>query len=309
MALSKKAILSAAASVNQFFKITSQDVWLNPLPQFHVGGLSIEARTYLAGGQTIDLESWDVGGFHKLADQQGATIASLVPTQVFDLVEQGFRAPQTLRLVIVGGGPLNKDLYFRGRELGWPLIPSYGMTETAALMAAASPQSLSVMEFPEAHLLSHVDLEPIGEQFKVNSASLFDGFLWVKESGESVWQPRPQPFVLDDRIEVQDRKIKVLGRESEIVKILGETVNLLELKNTLQIKIPGNILLLPKVESRRGYEIHLVVESEPVSLPIAEVNRDLMPYENICKVHFLSKFPRTELGKINFSEVQKQIFN
>ncbi len=308
VALSKKAILTAAQSVNLFFKVTASDVWLNPLPEFHIGGLSIYARCVLAKAKCVTFSKWGAEEFYSLLEKEKATIASLVPTQVYDLIQARLRAPSSLRLVLVGGGALQKEVYLQGRALGWPLIPSYGMTETAALVAAAPLPSLENPGWPEAQILDHVNLQKVADHYQLQSASLFEGFLWVNPEGEWTWQPRPEPFILDDRIEVRGRTLRVLGRTSEIVKILGETVNLLHLKETLQNELSKNIFLVPAPEPRRGFDLHLVVESQPFDLSLEQINKERMPYEKISKIHFVAVFPRTELGKVKSSELMRTIF-
>ena len=46
--LDKTSFLQTAQWVNDFYEITSQDCWLNPLPLFHVGGVAVGARCFLA---------------------------------------------------------------------------------------------------------------------------------------------------------------------------------------------------------------------------------------------------------------------
>ncbi len=309
VALPKVGILAAAQSVNRFFKIGSRDVWLNPLPDFHIGGLSIDARTFLSGARMTRLDRWDPVQFHKHLQNNGVTIVSLVPTQVYDLIDHGLKAPPDLRIALVGGGPLANDLYFRGRALGWPLVPSYGMTETAALVAAAPLTSLNDTQFPKAEILPHVLFKETPEGYAIESSSLFLGFLWIDNHGNSRWQERPKPFVLDDRIQIEGNTLKVLGRASEVVKILGETVNLLNLKDSLQIKIPKNIVIAPIANARRGFDLHLIVESKEFPLPLDIINQDLMPFEKIKEIHFMENLPRSPLGKIAMSELKDLIFH
>ena len=67
------------------------------------------------------------------------TLTSLVPAQVFDLVNAGLKPPHILRAVLVGGGRLEDALYQKATALGWPLLPGYGMTEAASQIATARP--------------------------------------------------------------------------------------------------------------------------------------------------------------------------
>ena len=69
VALSKEAILCSALSVNNHLESNHGDIWLNPLPTFHVGGLGILARSYLSGAKAVAYSNpqhqWDVNHFHQ----------------------------------------------------------------------------------------------------------------------------------------------------------------------------------------------------------------------------------------------------
>ena len=64
--------------------------------------------------------------------------SSLVPAQVLDLVRAGLRPPPVLRAIVVGGGAISAELYRDARALGWPVLPSYGMTECCSQIATAT---------------------------------------------------------------------------------------------------------------------------------------------------------------------------
>src|SRR3954471_23761485 len=118
VALSKRAILGSAAAVNERLEVTSRDVWAAVLPPFHVGGLGVYARCHLAGARALTMP-WDPRAF----SESEATIASLVPAQVRDLIAARLTPAKTLRAILVGGGIFNVD------RTEWPTLPSYGMTE------------------------------------------------------------------------------------------------------------------------------------------------------------------------------------
>jgi O-succinylbenzoic acid--CoA ligase len=50
---------------------------------------------------------------------------------VASLLEQGVKPPVSLRVALIGGAALSPQLYDRATQSGWPLYPSYGMSETA----------------------------------------------------------------------------------------------------------------------------------------------------------------------------------
>jgi O-succinylbenzoic acid--CoA ligase len=253
VALNKKAILEGAKAANDFFQVTAKDRWLNPLPEFHIGGLALSARCHLSGAVSLSFGDWSVEKFMSQIKAEQATITSLVPTQVFDLVSQKQPPPPCLRFVLVGGGALSESLYTQARALGWPLLPSYGMTETSAVVASADLQSLSSQKRPLMKALPHVQLKPVDGQYEIQSPALFDGYLWVQDNGDSRWEPRPENFILDDRIEIKSGGIRVLGRDSELVKILGETVNLASLNEKLSERLGVATALSPPRRRSSGF--------------------------------------------------------
>jgi O-succinylbenzoic acid--CoA ligase len=83
------------------------------------------------------LRSWLTGTTAVLgpADTQDVTVASLVPTQLARLIDRP--PPATLRDVMLGGAPADPTLLVRAREAGWPVRPSYGLTQACSAVALA----------------------------------------------------------------------------------------------------------------------------------------------------------------------------
>src|SRR5689334_5013563 len=192
VALSKDAILASAAAVNARLGARREDVWCAVLPTFHVGGLGIHARAFLTGSRVIGM-AWDPEAFVRTQ----ATLASLVPAQVHDLVRLGLPPPPALRLILVGGGAF--DSY---TAPGWPVLASYGMSECASTVAV------------EEVLLSHLEAraEPDG-RLAFRGASLFSGYVYG--DGTFVDPKIDGWFVSEDLGEVDGRALRVRGRAGE----------------------------------------------------------------------------------------------
>jgi o-succinylbenzoate---CoA ligase len=309
VALEKSAFLSGAQTVVESYQVTAQDRWLNPLPQFHVGGLAVSARCYLSGAKEYHYQAqWSAHDFCQSLIHHQATLTSLVPTQVYDLVQAGAQASPYLRAVFVGGGGLSAQLFQQARQLGWPLLSTYGMTETSAMVAGAGLDSLSsskhVLYLTPLPRVQFVALQ--SGAIALNAPSLFKAYLFVGLNGKNQWVERPQPFILDDHIELQGSKIKVSGRESELVKILGESVNLTGLEWRLMDRWHRSLAIVAHPHPRKGFDLHLFVDTEPVP-SLAEINSTLLPFERISQVHIVGTLPRTALGKIKRQELQSLI--
>src|SRR3989338_1032576 len=233
VALSKEAFLASAHGVNQHLQCHSGDIWLKVLPEFHVGGLSIYSRALLAKSQVIDVkERWDPLQFLKIAEESRATLASLVPAQVYDLVQLGHKAPDSFRAVVVGGDALSPALYEKGIQLGWPLIPTYGCTECCSQIATLTLGARHPAVETDARSLApggHFGLKVLPHwegatdkdgALQFRGPALLTGYAFWKNGGEVTWSDPKQEgwWTSDDFGEIRDGKLIFHGRRQELFK-------------------------------------------------------------------------------------------
>lgn len=115
------------------------DRWLCTLPLSHVGGLSIPIRSAIYGTTVVLHERFDTAAVLDAIDNQQVTLVSLVPTTLQRLLDAGLRAPNTLRVALVGGGPLAPALATEAHEAGIPVAQTYGMTEACSQVTTSLP--------------------------------------------------------------------------------------------------------------------------------------------------------------------------
>lgn len=304
VALSKEALLVSAQAVNTHLGSHIEDRWVNPLPHFHVGGLGIWCRSFLNQAKVFSCEGkWNPIHFYNLLCKTRATLSSMVPTQVYDIVSANLKAPKSLRAVIVGGGKIHEQIFNKARELGWPLLLSYGMTESSSQIATALsnyPSQLKILP----HMRVKINEEGI---ICLKSPSLLTSYAILKEQDWIFSDPKNEGWLLtEDRGELNDPSLIVHGRNEDFIKIGGESVSLSRLENLLeQIKLNRNIsfdiALIAIPDARLGHVIHLVsTHYSPIEIQLLleEYHRQTFPFEHIREVHQILEIPRTCLGKI-----------
>jgi len=113
--------------------------WLASLPLYHVGGLSILARSVLFGAPVHLQDRFDVEAVSEALEAGTIAAVSLVPTMLARLLDhRGARpAPDGLKLVLLGGAAAGAGLLRRAREAGWPVRATYGLTEATSQVATA----------------------------------------------------------------------------------------------------------------------------------------------------------------------------
>ena len=111
------------------------DRWLCCLPLWHVGGLSILHRSAIYGTTAVLHDGFDAARVRESLESGEATVVSLVATMLRRLIDAGLSEWPALRAALVGGGPVPRELLEWARASGFPLLQTYGMTETCSQVA------------------------------------------------------------------------------------------------------------------------------------------------------------------------------
>jgi len=130
---------AAAAASNSRLPLGPGDLWLNCLPLCHIGGQAILWRCTRAAAGMLLHDGFDAAAVAKDLERFPISHISLVPTMLARLLELGIKPPASLRVALIGGAALTQTLHNRAIAAGWPLCPSYGMSETAAQFATHTP--------------------------------------------------------------------------------------------------------------------------------------------------------------------------
>jgi O-succinylbenzoic acid--CoA ligase len=134
--LSRDNLYTSAMQANQALDLRREDCWLHTMPMFHIAGMAINIRCAQAGASLLLQTEFDPARVWQALETHTITHLSLVPAMLNRLLGLSERKPpKSLKMVLVGGGPLHPQLADRARRAGWPLVVSYGMSETASLCA------------------------------------------------------------------------------------------------------------------------------------------------------------------------------
>jgi O-succinylbenzoic acid--CoA ligase len=320
IALSKSALLLSAACVNRHLCVTEDSRWGLTLPLHHVGGFGVAARCFEAACACSTYPGrWNATTFRAWAEAEGITHSSMVPTQVHDLVAAGLSAPATLRAIVVGGGRLDERTGQAARDLGWPVLASYGMTETGSQIAT---QSLDLLDAP--YKTGAIPLLDIWDTrsgddgiLEVSGPALFSGTLHPDGNGAWIYHERSSDWhQTSDKVLLQDRLLTPISRADQIVKVLGELVNPEVIERELAelsggTLTPGTFAIAALPDARAEHRlIPIFVDSIPRELVLnvlREYEIHAPGYRRLQPPRFTKSLPCSPLGKILRVELRKLV--
>ena len=211
------------------------------LPLYHVSGLMQLMRSFVTEGQIVfpDFKELQSGKFPSFA---GSSLClSLVPTQLQRLMAQKRVANRlmTMRVIFVGGAPVPGSVEERARELKLPVVLSYGMTETAAMVTALPPDEFLAGNTNAGRPLRHALIKvirddgsvcPVGEtgHIRISARSMFKGY-----HGRSRGVSKLGYLSDDEGYFDSLGRLHIVGRSDRLIVSGGEKIDPLEVEQAI----------------------------------------------------------------------------
>lgn len=304
--------------------VRPDDRWLAPLPLHHVGGLAILLRSALYGTVAALPGRVDAAGLSEALDREPITIVSLVPTQLARLVEvRGDRPPPAgLRAVLLGGGPAAPELLERAHALGYPLCPTYGLSEASSQVATCAPGWSPADGLPPAAPpLDGCDVRVTDDSGRALAAGVAGA---IEVRGPTVtpgyWRdPVATGAAIAGgwlrtgdlgQLDIRGRLI-VFARRDDVIVTGGENVHPAEVEGVLESHpdvAAACVVGLPDPEW--GVVVTAAIEAVPGRRPEIERLRAfarsrLAGYKVPRRIEIVEALPRTASGKVRRGEVRR----
>jgi acyl-CoA synthetase (AMP-forming)/AMP-acid ligase II len=141
--LTHRGLLSTCKTVADEWHFGKGDVNGNPLPTFHVAGMTMLLLPLYAGGQTLVFPTFEPAQFIDGLASQGVTHAFLVPAMLLFMLQQPRVrevAFDRLRLIAYGGSPISETVLAQAMEVfGCDFLQVYGLTEVSGPVSFLMP--------------------------------------------------------------------------------------------------------------------------------------------------------------------------
>ena len=313
--------------------------WLLCLGLAHVAGLGVAWRAIGAGVPLRIVPEFDPVAVLEALHERPASHVSLVPTQLarlLDLVDAaggtpgdpgtaravaGVRAPGRpiahLRAVLLGGAPIPPSLVTRALAAGWPVVPTYGLTEAASGVTALSTSEAATRPGSAGRPLPGVALRiavpgPDGSgEIQVRTPAAFSGYLARPEATATAFTPDGWLRTGDVGTLDAEGFLQVLDRRDDLLVSGGENVVPAEVEAVIEAHpaiaeagvvgrpdptwgaVPvAAVVLRPGVPAPSGAELRAFCRAR------------LAPYKVPATFVVVAALPRTASGKLRRTELR-----
>ncbi|HEX8742902.1 MAG TPA: AMP-binding protein [Thermoleophilaceae bacterium] len=257
------------------------DRWLCCLPLWHVGGLAIPIRSAIYGTTAVLHDGFDAARVREEIESGGVTLVSLVGTMLRRLVDAGLREWPALRAALVGGGPVPRDLADWAAEHGFPMLETYGMTETCSQVVTGGRPLLGV----ELSIAAGGEIVVRGPMVAPGALAA-DGWLHTGDRG------RLGP----------DGALVVEGRLDDVIVTGGENVAAAEVEDALVAHpavADAAVAGRPDPEWGQAVTAYVVLAADASDGELlAHCRERLAPFKVPKAIHRRDELPRNAAGKL-----------
>lgn len=291
------------------------DIWVAITPLYHISGLSIIMRGLIYGMTVHLFRQFDAEKVNKAIMASKGSIVSVVSYTLKELLDNLGEEiyPDSFRLMLLGGGFVDKKILYTCKEKNIPVVQSFGMTETCSQVIALPPQDISRKTESAGRALFSNRLRigdgtiPSGEagEIQIKSPALCVGYLgkaaiYKQSFTEDQWFKTGDMGFIDD-----EGYLYVKCRMSDCIISGGENIYPIEIENCLK-KLPSidEVAVVGQADKKWGMIpcAYLVLEKGMERLKdefiISFCKEHLASYKIPKKFIWIEQLPKTAVGKI-----------
>ena len=225
----ERTIAAAVKGFGEHFGLTCVNA-VGVLPLHHVSGLMAWLRCALTGGEHVAWDWKQLEAGERPTISGGDWVISLVPTQLHRLLASRLAVAwlREFAIIFVGGGPVWPELAAAAAQAQLRVSLSYGMTETAAMIAALRPADFLAGARSCGTALPHATVSvDVAGAVRVAGESVFRGY-WPEHR-------TMREFVTDDLGRIDERgHLHVLGRRDGVIVTGGKKISPAEVEEALR---------------------------------------------------------------------------
>ncbi len=274
------------------------------LPAYHVSGLMARVRCALTGGTFVDAHWKRIEAGDRPEISGGEWVISLVPTQLQRLLASAEAVAwlRGFRVIFVGGGPVWPVLAEAAARAELPVSLSYGMTETAAMVAALRPEEFLAgarsVGAAMPHATVRVDVEGV---VRIAGESVFRGY-WPE--WRAAWE-----LVTEDLGSLDARgHLHIAGRRDAVIITGGKKVQPAEVEAALRATGAfSDVAVIGVPDAEWGEAVVACYPASDGAVDGARVSGSLAGALRPKRFCAVAEWPRNVQGKIDRAALRRAV--
>lgn len=295
--------------------VLPEDKWLCVMPLYHISGFSMIMRSLIYGSALQLRTRFEPKAILEAIERSGISHLSVVTTMLGQLLEEyeksPFPIPSTFRTVLAGGGPVPANYLKQAQANGFPVVQTYGMTETSSqtctLLAEDAIRKLGSAGKPLFFAEIRINGESEGEVW-VRGPHVTPGYVGAAASLDPVtddgWLKTGDIGRIDE-----EGYLYILDRRSDLIVSGGENVYPAEIEQVLMghpsIQEAG---VTGHSDERWGHvPVAFVVLRPGEELPELDsyLGQHLAKYKHPKQIRVVEQLPRNASNKLIRRELKK----
>lgn len=303
--------------------LREEDTWYCAVPIFHISGLSILMKNVIYGMKVVLVEKFDEQEANRSIQGNGVTMISVVTAMLNRMLQNlaDNRYPNSLRCMLLGGGPAPVHMLEVCKEKGIPVYQSYGMTETSSQIVTLAPEyamtkigSAGKPLFPSQLRIEkdgQLCVSGVAGEIVVSGPNVTKGYFKRADATQQAisegWLYTGDLGYLDE-----DGFLYVLDRRSDLIISGGENVYPAEIENVLSTHPAVFEAGVTGIDDEIWGQVPLAFVVNHEGMEVSEIEllehcREwLAAYKIPRNVMFCEELPRNGASKLLRRELKKQ---
>ena len=312
-------------SFDRTTSLRDDDVVLQVLPQFHVGGWNVQPLLAWWKGATVVLEpTFDAArALHLIEKERVTTMMGVPATYLFLAQAPGFAETDlsSLRLAVVGGASMPESLLEAWIERGVEIVQGYGLTEAAPNVLCLPPEDarrkLGFAGKPYPHVDvalrdtatgTLVDGSGVGE-LVVRGPNVFAGYWRNPDATEAAFA---DGWLLTGDVAERDEEgfYRIAGRIKDMVVSGGENVYPAEIEDVLHdhaAVLEAAVVGVPDARWGEACVAFVVLRESGAATEeelVEHCRERLARFKVPKRFSFVEELPRSSMGKVLKDELR-----
>lgn len=289
---------ASAKGCEKRFNYSTESVWLQVNPIFHISGLSIVLRCVITRCTNILVDRFDEEKIFELLKEEKVTHTSLVPVMLQRLLKVDHHFGEELQGILLGGAGVTEKVLKEALDHGLPVYNSFGMTETCSQIVSIPYTDQNILSGTVGMALDNVALK-VDEngELLVKAENISPGYLNAEMERVDGYFKTGDLARLDE-----EGYLYILDRRRDLIISGGENIYPKEIEDRVHEVNGVEACVVIKMHDGKWGEIPVLLVKGDDGIKgdiLNHLSETLARYKMPKEIHFVDEVFMTSTGKVS----------